>query len=125
MPYAIIDLKGTIKMETVTRRTREFNENVQLAVERTIVEVLGAEALESIVKILQEEYDVSRDELPYRSETLYRVLEEKYEVFGAKTLGTVIARKLYASLGLEFETHDGYSLTDYIELAKSRLHLTP
>jgi len=112
-------------METVTQLTREFNEIVQVAVERTVAEVLGAMALESIVKVLRDQYDVSRDELPYRSETLYRVLEENYDVFGAKTLGTVIARKLYSSLGLEFETHDGYSLTDYIEMAKSRLTLTP
>ena len=111
-------------METVTQRTREFNEKVQLAVEKTIVEVLGARALEDVVKILRDKYDVSRDELPYRSETLYRVLEENYQVFGAKTLGAVIARKLFSSLGLEFETHDGYSLSDYIELAKSGFHFT-
>ena len=113
------------EVETVTRRTVEFNDKLQSAVERTIVEVLGVGALASIIVTLREKYDVSRDELPYRSETLYRVLEENFEVFGAKTLGSVIARKLYASLGLDFETHDGYSLPDYAQTAKSMLRLTP
>jgi len=114
-----------VEMETVTRRTVEFNEKLQSAVEKTIVEVLGVRAFATITTTLREKYDVSRDELPYRSETLYRVLEENFEVFGAKTLGSVIARKLYASLGLDFENHDGYSLSDYAQTAKSMLNLTP
>jgi hypothetical protein len=93
-----------------------------LAIDETIVEVLGVDALHSIYTRLRDEHSVTRDELPYRIETLYNVLENSFEVFGAKTLGTVIAEKFYAALGLTFYNHDCYSLSDYVQYAKSKFN---
>jgi len=86
-----------------------------------IVEALGADGFELTLRVLRDKYDVNRDELPYRIDSVYQVLEDKFNVYGPKTLGTEIARKFYASLGLEFQVHDGYALSDYVEAAKSKL----
>jgi hypothetical protein len=52
---------------------------------------------------------------------MYKILETTYGVVGAKTVGTSIARKLYAKLGIQFHDHDGYSLLDYVEATKTKL----
>ena len=59
--------------------------------------------------------------MPYRIETLYEVLENSFNVYGAKTIVSDIARKFYSALGLEFHVHDGYSLSDYLKQAKKEL----
>ena len=84
------------------------------------MEALGADTLRSVLTVLRDRFDVGRDELPYRLESLYRILESDFEVYGAKTIGPEIARKFYDLLGLQFQAHDGYSLSDYVQAAKSK-----
>jgi len=97
-----------------------FNENLRSAIEKTILEALGADALRSVLIILRDRFDVGRDELPYRLESLYSVLESDFQVYGAKTIGPEIARRFYDRLGLQFQVHDGFSLSDYVQAAKSK-----
>ena len=52
---------------------------------------------------------------------MYKILETTFGVVGAKTVGTHIAKKFYAKLGITFYDHDGYSLLDYVEAAKTKL----
>ena len=68
------------------------------------MEVLGVDGLRSVLTVLRDRYDVDRDELPYRVESFYKVLESDFEVYGAKTIGPEIARKFYAMLGLNFKS---------------------
>ena len=54
---------------------------------RTRYEVLGATVLDGLYAALKSKYDITRDELPYRTETMYQILEGAFGVFGAKTIG--------------------------------------
>ena len=104
-----------------TRMHRDFNDTLCLAIDDTIVEVLGRAVLDALYDVLETKYAITRDELPYRTETLYEILETTFGVHGAKTIGTHIAQKFYTKLGLMFHAHDGYSLLDYVEDAKVKI----
>ena len=105
--------------DTLSAQRRDFNDVLCSAIDDTIVEALGRDALVSLYERLKAEYAVTYGELPYRTETIYKILESTYGIVGAKSLGNDIAQKLYAKLGLPFYSHEGYTLPDYIELAKS------
>jgi hypothetical protein len=103
----------------LTNQRHDFNDVLRSAIDDTIVEALGRDALASLYERLKTDYSVTREELPYRTETIYKILETSYDIVGAKTVGNRIAQKLYAKLGLPFYSHEGYTLPDYIELAKT------
>lgn len=106
----------------LTARTpHDFNSILCSAIDDTIIDVLGRKVLESLYEVLETKYDITRQELPYRTETMYKILETTFGVVGAKTVGTRIAQKFYAKLGLPFHDHDGYALLDYVEAAKTLL----
>lgn len=76
-----------------------------MAIDETIVEVLGHTVLNTLYMVLKTKYGISRDELPYRTGTMYQILETNFGVRGAKTIGTHVARKFYKKLGLTFYEH--------------------
>jgi len=108
-------LRGTGKMPA------DFNRLLSAAIEDTIQELLGLSILEALGSELRTKHDISSEELPYRLETAYDILENRFGVVGAETIGPTIAENLYGKLGLPFQNHDGYSLPQYIRTAKSAL----
>lgn len=104
-----------------TAKRQDFNDILCSAIEDTISDALGRGGLEGLYKYLKDHHEISRDELPYRIETMYSALEAPFGIFGAKTIGIRIARNFYAKLRLTFYEHEGYALQDYIETAKSKL----
>jgi len=105
----------------LSRSAPDFNDSLCSAIDDTITEVLGHRVLDALHEVLKTKYAISRDELPYRTETVYQVLETTFGVRSAKTVGTRIAQKFYARLGMTFHNHDGYTLLDYVEEVKSKL----
>jgi len=99
----------------------DFNGLLYSAIEDTIVEVLGRKVFLALREGLETRFGVTSEELAYRTDTMYNMLEGTFGVVGAKTLGTHIAMKFYAKLGLHFERHDSYTLVDYVEAAKAAL----
>jgi uncharacterized membrane protein len=100
---------------------QDFNEALSSAIDETILEVLSEKVLTAMYEALRTKHAVTREELPYRTETMYQVLESVFGVQGAKTMGIQIARKFYSKLGLTFYQHEGYMLHDYVEDAKSKI----
>lgn len=99
----------------------EFNEKVHQAIDEALSEMLGQTVLHALYTHLRNQYDISRDELPYRLETLYQVLGNIFGVVGAKTIGNDVARKLYHMLDLNFTQTSNFTLKDYIDQAKRML----
>jgi len=91
------------------------------AIGDTLREFLGVGRRDKLYHDLRARYDITREELPYRSETLYHAIEADFDIIGANTLGPTIARKFYAKLGLPFHEHDAYTLNDYVEAAKKQI----
>lgn len=118
-----VESKPVSELKTSDRKTKSGlapnSETLSSAIDDTLREFLGVERRDKLYHDLRSEYDVTREELPYRSETLYQVLEADLGVIGAKTLGTTIAQKFYAKLGLSFHRHDSYTLDDYVEAVKT------
>jgi hypothetical protein len=102
---------------------QEFNELFCQAIDDCISELFGANVLSSLYAALEEHHSVNRDELPYRIETMYSVLEFVFGVKGAHTIEKRIIRRFYDKLGLTFPEVIGYTLGDYIELARTRMKL--
>jgi len=104
-------------------RLPEFNELFCQAVDESISEILGANVLPSLYAALEKQYTVTRDELPYRLETMYSVLESVFGFRGSRIIEKHIVRKFYHTLGLPFDTVDGYILKDYVEAARKKIEV--
>ena len=89
------------------------------------MEVLGQKVLTALHTVLEQKYNVPRDKLPYRTETVSQVLEITLGAQGAKTVGNHIAEKFYRKLGLAFHSQEGYALLDYVEVAKTTINREP
>ena len=80
---------------------------------RTVVEALYAH--------LQTNHSISRDEVPYRLDTLLTTLEKIFGVRSSQTISRAIARKFYLKLGLEFTVNPSCTLLEYADEAKMKL----
>lgn len=105
-----------------TRTQPDFDGALCSAIDETVVELLGRSVLEALYVGLRNNYGITRDELPCRTETFLHVLEIVFGVRGAKTIGINISQKFYGKMGLEFDNHEGYTLFDYVQEAKSKLN---
>jgi hypothetical protein len=104
---------------------KEFNDEVKLAIDNAIYTILGPQVLKAIYDSLKEHHDISGQEIPYRLETLFKTLEGTFGYQGTLTLGRVIAKRVYARMGLEFKELPDYKLQDYLDQAKKQLALLP
>ena len=109
-------------MPTIT--PSNFNKVLSLSIDETIREYLGVTVLNDLHKELKAKHDISSNEMPYRIETVYEILENSFQVKGAKTIGPLIAERFYKKLGIPYHNHEGYTLADYVERAKSFLAST-
>jgi len=108
-------------LQTLEYSAFDFHQTLNSAINDAIQELLGAVDLWALRQELSTKYDISLEELLYRIETVYMVLETKFGVVGAKSIGPVIAEKFYDKVGLAFHEHPGYGLSDYVEDAKRRI----
>jgi len=89
-------------------------------VSETIAEVLGARVTSSFWYHFQAYLGVSREEMPYRLDTLFSALKGTFGV-GGETLGRKIVKKLYAKANIPLNYTPDRSLTDYVEELKQIL----
>ena len=98
----------------------KFNELMVESIDETITDLLGRTVVDALYTHLQTNYSISRNEVPYRLDTLFTVLKK---IFGASslTLSKAIARKFYLKLGLEFTDNPTHTLPEYVDEAKMKL----
>jgi hypothetical protein len=99
-------------------KAKRFNEILTMAIERTITELLSPGVLAALYQHLQERYDVGRDELPYRLETMYTVLNEVFGVKAAKTIERQITKRFCAEFNIPFLDTEESTLEMYVAKAK-------
>jgi hypothetical protein len=113
-------------MTTINRlKHQEFNEVMAEAIDESIRELFSQQVLETLYNVLSARYNVTRDEVPYRLDTAYKILSDVFGARGAQTIGKAIIRRLYSKLNLAFKETPGLTLTDYIDLAKKKLAQAP
>ena len=102
----------------MSEKSKRFNEILTVTIERTITELLSPHVLAALYKHLQDRYDVGRDELPYRLETMYAVLDQVFGVKAARTIERQIAKRLCAEFNIPFLDAEQGTLEMYVAKAK-------
>lgn len=87
----------------------------------TVAEVLGRHVADALFVQMYESYDITKEEVPYRLETFFSILEWAFGYTGSRALSRAIAEKLYASLTIPIHETAAKRLTDYVEEAKEIL----
>ena len=90
------------------------------SIDETISVLLSPEVNDALYLHLWRVHMVSRNDTPYRLEILCSTLE-KVLGRGSKIVCKLIARRLYAKLGLTFFDNPTLTLIDYVEEAKIKL----
>ena len=90
------------------------------SVDETITDLLSRAVVDALYAHLQTIYSISRDEVPYRLDTLLTTLEK---IFGASSqiITKTIARRFYLKLGLGFTDNPSRTLLEYVDEAKMKL----
>ena len=97
---------------------KRFNEILVKSIDEAISELLSPQVLTSLYKYLNEQHGIIPDELPYRLETIYTVLDQVFGVKGARTIERHIAKHLCDELGMKFLDTPDCTLEMYVEKAK-------
>jgi len=102
------------------RGRTDFNDLVVESVGETITEVLGGRVTSAFWYHYQAFLGITREEMPYRLDTLFSSLKGTFGV-GGETLGRRIVQKLYAKVGVPLNFAPDRPLTDYVEELKQIL----
>jgi hypothetical protein len=100
---------------------KEFHSTFMEATDETISELLGTSVLNALYATLAKNHDITREELPYRLDTAYSVLETVFGVKGARTIGRSIIRRFYTKLNVEFKEDHDHPLEVYLKIAQREL----
>jgi hypothetical protein len=106
---------------TSDRKPLSFNEIVSHCVKEGLTEALGSIIVDALFDQMYEHYDITLENLPNRLDTFFSVLEGAFGQKVSQVLGRVIARRLYASLSLEFVESPTKGLTEYVEEIRKKL----
>jgi hypothetical protein len=110
-------------MQQTTVHWQDFNELFCQAFDESVSGILGSTVLISLYAALQKHYSITRDEVPYRMETVYFILDSVFAVKGSRIIEKQIIRRFYNKLGLPFNDADGYALKDYVDAAAKKLQI--
>ena len=100
---------------------REFNEALVESIDETITDLLSRAVVDALYVRLQTNHSISRDEVPYRLDTLFAILEKILGVRSSQTITKAIAKKFCLKLGLEFTGNPSHTLLEYVDQAKMKL----
>jgi hypothetical protein len=100
---------------------REFNEALVESIDETITDLLSRAVVDALYVRLQTDHSISRDEVPYRLDTLFAILEKIFGVRSSQTIAKAMARKFCLKLRLEFTGNPDRTLLEYVDEAKMKL----
>ncbi len=103
------------------QRSIEFNDALVESIEETITELLSGAVVEALYAHLETFHSISRNEVPYRLDTLFTSLEKIFGVRGSQAITKAIAKKFYLKLGLEFTDNPSRALLEYVDEGKMKL----
>jgi len=104
----------------VPAHTDAFSALLLESIDEALTDLLGRRAREAVYDYLERNCLVARNELPTRLEAFLTLLDDTFGK-GSKTIGRVVARRLYSKLEWEFIEVPGYELVDYVEAVKARI----
>lgn len=103
-------------LEPTQRQSERYEFAFLQAVEQGLL-VLGESVSKAIYFHIEEKCRIRREQFCVRTEDFDRALEGLFGA-GGKVVGTIIAKRLYANLALDFEEHESWTLVDYANHAR-------
>lgn len=100
--------------------TDAFGSLVLESIDEALTDLLGRRAREAIYDYLERNCLVAIGELPNRLDAFLTLLDDTFGK-GSKTIGKVVAKRLYSKLEWDFTEIPGYALTDYVQAARTRI----
>jgi hypothetical protein len=100
---------------------KDFNEALVKSIDETMTALFSREVVDALYTHLQATYSISKDEVPYRLDIMFSILEKTLGLPSSKTISKAIARKLYSKLALSFSDNPGRTLLESVEVAKIKL----
>jgi hypothetical protein len=97
-----------------------FNELLCMSIDDAIAQLLGPQLLESLYHHLNSHYSVTRDELPYRLQTMCAVLKIEFGFKGARTIERQIAKNFCKRMNAVFLDTPDCTLDMYLEGVKKK-----
>jgi hypothetical protein len=107
-----------IVMDSLSDNIEKFNEILLTSVDKTITEVLSPEVCAAFYAHLRGKYNITRDEIPYRLDSLYKILDEIFGPKPARTIERQIAKHLCAEFNIHFVDAPDSTLQRYVHKAK-------
>jgi len=106
---------------TSDRNRLSFNKILARSVKEGVTNALGRNVAATMFDQLYEHYDLTLENIPYRLDIFFSILEDAFGYKISRVMSRVIARKLYAQLSLEFIEKPEKGLLEYIDEAKKKL----
>jgi hypothetical protein len=80
--------------------------------------VLGQNVRDALYYHIRTSHEVSREDIPDQLEEFHAALKHLFGP-GVEVLETIIAKKIYSKIGLNYEDHDNWTIVDHIKHVKS------
>lgn len=107
------------------RQTRlGFDDAVVESIDETITGLLSRGVIDALYAHLKTFHSVSREEVPYRLDTLLTALEKLFGDRGTRTITKGVVRRLYLKLGLDFTDDPNRTLLEYVDEARMKLNIS-
>jgi hypothetical protein len=101
----------------------DFDAALIASVDEAIRLIFSQQVVDTLHSNLKDTRTISLDQISNQLPTLSLVLK-KYFGLGAPTVEKAIGRSLYSRLNFDFQSKEGYKLTDYVEDARRKLRST-
>jgi len=88
-------------------RGKDFNDVLVESIDETLTFLLSRKVLDAFYTHLERTHSISKDEVPYRLETVFTTLENTFGGPGSRTIAKSVAKRLYAKLGLPLPDLEG------------------
>jgi hypothetical protein len=107
----------------MSQKAAQFNELLIKSIDEAVTELWGEKGRDSLYQHLTEHYDITRDEIPYRLDSLYAAIEQTLGDKAAKILDYEIAKYLSRQISVPLPKTRNYTLQTYLLQAKNSARL--
>ena len=96
------------------QKAARFNELLVKSIDEAVTELLGERGRDTLFQHLAERYDVSRDEIPYRLDSLHAAIEQTLGDKASIILDLEIAKFLSREISVPLPDTRDYTLQTYL-----------
>jgi hypothetical protein len=97
----------------------DFQRSFDDSIDEALTDLFSDEVRTAFYTYLEKGFSIPREEIPVRINDLESAMEKTFGL-SSRTIGKVIARKLYKKLGLAFGENSGDGFEEYVLAARTK-----